>query len=166
MITLYEKAYSFTRPADSTTYADNDLISNSTTSGSVAPLSWSIPSNAPSEIAVIRLSLDHPSRANATFRLHLLHTIPTFASTGDNTIVSSSVATGQAYLIAAYEGTLTTLTADGASGLLVPVDGIVRPFRKNPTANVTTTLYGFLEAKAAYAPKNGGTIEATLVMEK
>lgn len=165
MITLYGATSSFARPADSTTYADNDLISNSTTSGSVVALSWALPSNAPSEIPVIRLSLDHPSRTNATFRLHLLHTIPTFAA-GDNSIVSTAVATGQGFLIAAYEGTLTTLTADGASGLLVPVDGIVRPFRKNPTANVTTTLYGFLEAKAAYAPKNGGTIEAVLVMEK
>ncbi len=166
MITLYEKAYSFTRPNDTTPYAAGDLVANSTTANQVVPLSWTFPSNAPALIPGIMIAFDKADLANAQFRLHLLHTIPTFTSAGDNSAVATVVATGHSYRIGCYEGLLTTVSADGASGLLVPVDGIILPVRKNPTAGVTTTLYGYLEARAAYTPKAQGVITSTLILEK
>lgn len=166
MTTLYEKAYNFTRPSDTTAYAAGDLIANSVTAGSVVPLSWAFPSNAPSYIPAIRLAFDKADLASATFRLHLLHTIPTFVTGGDNSAISTVVATGHAFLMGAYEGTLSTISADGASGLLVPIDGLVIPMRKSPTAGIITTLYGYLEARAAYTPKSAGVVTSTLILEK
>lgn len=166
MITLYEKAYSFARPADTTAYTAGDLVANHNTAASVVPLSWTVPSNAPSVIRAIRMTFDHPIIANATFRLHLLNATPTFVTNGDNEPVSTVVATGYDKLLLAFEGTLKTVTADGASGLLVPADAFVIPVLKKPTAAVTTTLYGFLEARAAYAPKSAGVITASLILEK
>jgi hypothetical protein len=165
MITLYETSYSFTRASDSTTYASGDLITNSTTSGSVVPFSWSFPSNAPGLIVGFRMAFDHPQLTGATFRMHLLSGTPTFAG-GDNAAVSTAVATGHSSLVVAYEGTLSTITAAGASGLLVPLDGLVIPMRKGATAAVQTKLYGYLEARGAYPPKNGGTISAEMILEK
>lgn len=166
MITLYEKSYNFTRPADTTTYTAGDLIANSVTPGSVVPLSWAFPSNAPNQIPAIRLTVNTALLANATFRLHLLNAIPTFVTGGDNSAISTVVATGYDKLLLAYEGTLSTVTADGASGLLVPLDGLVIPVRKVPTAAVQTLLYGFLEARAAYVPASGSVWTASLVLEK
>lgn len=166
MKTLYQASYSFTRPSDTTAYASGDLIANSTTAGSVVPLSWAFPANAPAEIPAIRLTIDTALLANATFRLHLLNAIPTFVTGGDNSAVATVVATGYDKLLLAYEGTLSTVTANGASGLLVPLDGLVVPIRKAPTAAVSTLLYGFLEARAAYVPASGSIWTATLILEK
>jgi hypothetical protein len=168
MITLHEATYTFVRPADVTAYTAADLVANSTTAGSVVPLSWSLPSNVPVFIPAFRMTINNPIIANASFRLHLLHTIPTFTSAGDNSIVSTVVATGHAFLLAAYSGTLSTVTADGCSGLLVPADGGGRwlPMRKKPTATVQTTLYGYLEATAAYVPSSGASISLTMILAK
>jgi hypothetical protein len=166
MISMYEKAYSFTRPSDTTAYASGDLIANSTTAGSVVPLSWAFPSNAPSLISAIRLTISTALVTNATFRLHLLNAIPTFTAAGDNSAFGTVVATGYDKLIASYEGTLSMLTADGAAGLLVPVDGMVIPVLKKPTAAVSTLLYGALEARAAYVPASASVWTATLILEK
>lgn len=54
MITLYEKAYSFTRPNDTTAYASGDLVANSTTANQVVSLSWGFP-------PTFRRSSGHPA---------------------------------------------------------------------------------------------------------
>lgn len=166
MISLYEASYSFTRPNDTTAYAAGDLIANSTTAALVVPLSWAFPSNAPAQIPAIRLTFDKSDITNAVFRLHLLSATPTFVTAGDNSAAATVVATGYDKLLLAYEGALSTITANGASGLLIPLDGLVIPVRKSPTATVTTTIYGFLEARAAYTPKAEGVITATIILEK
>jgi hypothetical protein len=166
MITLYEKASSFARPSDTVTYASGDLVANSTTSGSIAPLSWAFPSNAPGVVRAVRLTIDKSDISNASFRLHLLNATPTFAGSGDNDAVGTAVATGYDKLLVAFEGTLKTITADGAAGLLVSADSVSLPILKKPTAAVQTTLYGYLEARGAYVPKSGSVITATLIFEK
>lgn len=165
MIRLYEKVYSFARPANTDVYASGDLIANSVTAASVVPLSWTFPSNAPSSVPAIRLTFDHPQLTGATFRLHLLNAIPTFVTAGDNSAVATVVATAYTAFWQSYEGTLSQISADGAAGILVPFDGLVLPVRKAPTAAVTTTIYGYLEARGAYPPKSAGVITATLILE-
>lgn len=40
---LYSASSNFTRPANNSVYGSSDLIANSTTAGSVVPLSWTLP---------------------------------------------------------------------------------------------------------------------------
>jgi len=166
MITLYEKAATFTRPNDTTAYASGDLVANSTTAGSVVALSWGIPSNAPGCIPAIRLSINTALLANATFRLHLFSATPTFVTGGDNSAFGIVVATGYDQFLAAYEGTLSTVTANGAAGLLVPLDGVILPYLRKPVATIQTLMYGLLEARAAYVPAAQSVFTATIILEK
>jgi hypothetical protein len=91
MITLYEKAYSFTHPANTTAYASGDLVANSVTVGSVVPLSWAFLSNAPVKIPAVRLTINKSDITNATFWLHLLSAARTFTSADDNGAVGTVV---------------------------------------------------------------------------
>src|SRR6185437_974597 len=75
----------FTRPADTTAYATGDLVANSTTAGSVTPLSFTAPRYATGsgQVRRARLKKSTNTTTNATFRLHLYATSPT-PTNGDN----------------------------------------------------------------------------------
>jgi len=82
----------FTRPADTTAYASADLVANSTTAGSVTPMSFAVGRpNAGGQIRRVRIVKSGTSAANATFRLHLYSASPTVAN-GDNGAFSTDKA--------------------------------------------------------------------------
>ena len=75
---------SFTRPANTTQYADGDLVANSATAGSVTPLKFSM--NGLGRAGVIRrarISKTTNTATAATFLIHLFDAEPTVAN-GDN----------------------------------------------------------------------------------
>lgn len=150
----------FTRPADTTAYADGDLVANSTTAASVVPMEWTTP-RAPFQIPAIKLEKSTASVTGATFRLHVfVGTIPTIATTGDNGVFAS-VVSGKAVWFGAFEGTLLAF-ADGAVGMLTPVSGVIRP---DMITTTDTKLYALLEAKGAYTPGSAEVFVATLIQE-
>ena len=146
----------FNRPADTTAYATGDLVANSTTAGSVTPLSFTVGRGASGAAATgmirrARLRKTGTSITAAQFRLHLYRVSPT-PSNGDN----GAWLTGS---VSDYVGhidfTCDKVFTDGASGNGVPALGSEINF-------AAQTYYGLLEARAAYTPGNAETFTVEL----
>jgi len=152
---------SFTRPANTTAYASGDLVANSTTAGSVAPLEFPVGriegGNGAVQSVTLRsnrtgLSAGSPP-ANASFRLHLYRASPTPAN-GDNDAWLTDQ--GDDYL-ASIDVSMDRAFNDGAAGTAVASPEI--PFDL-PAGE--TTIYGLLEARAAYTPASAEVLEVEL----
>jgi len=134
--------YSFTRPSDTTAYAAGDLVANSTTAGSVTPMSWVLPKSAPLyNLFGIRLKKSANSATNAAFRLHFFTDLPTVAN-GDNGALAATQSSN-------YIGNLSvTLIAGNDGAANVAMANPAMPF----ITSSTRTIYGLIEATAAYTP--------------
>ena len=128
---------SFTRPADTTAYADEDLVANSTTAGSVTPLNFSVGDGA--KIARVRLVKSVATPTNANFTLYLFNTSPTVAN-GDNGAFSPIVA-----------GMFASVALD-ATGSLGSDDCVVFNNLAKEIVCTNSTIFGLLKAEAAYTP--------------
>jgi hypothetical protein len=149
---------SFTRPADTTAYVSGDLVANSTTAGSVTVLSFANSartSGGSGMIRRVRLRKSGTSVTNTSFRLHLFNASPATVTNGDNGAFSVS---GSADYIGAFDITIDRAFTDGAVGVGAPVSGGEVNF-KLPSG---TTIYGYIEARAAYTPTSGETFAPTL----
>ena len=156
---MNEVSDDFTRPADTTPYSDEDLVANSTTAGSVAPLVFSIPVGNGRGVKVVgaRLQKSSASATNATFSLLLYRSSPVVAN-GDNLGFSTDTAS--------FIGTVVfpTMTAFTDDALAVVDLGDVDSIRVYLRA--TDTIYGLLKAEAAYTPTSEETFTATLITEQ
>jgi hypothetical protein len=139
-------ANNFTRPADTTAYTSGDLVANSTTAGSVVPLSWNVGKNT---IAIrrIRVKKSTTSTTNASFRLHLYTASPTCAN-GDNGAWST---TFSGY-VGSLDVTVDKAFSDASGGYGAPNTGVEVSIPDTYGTTGFTTLYGLLEARAAYSP--------------
>lgn len=139
---------SFTRPSDTTAYASGDLVANSTTAGSVSPMSWTLPRLEAASVFIRRLKVrkSGTSVTNASFRVHLYKASPTCAN-GDNGAWSTS---GVADYIGAFDVTMDRAFTDGAYGTALPIAGS----EISISLNTGTTIYGLIEARAAYTPSS------------
>lgn len=145
----------FSRPADTTAYASGDLVANSTTAGSVTPMSWIVGENNFPELFIRRVKVKKSgtSTTSASFRLHLYGSSPTVAN-GDNGALSST----ESSYIGAFDVTVDRAFSDAAVGLGVPVVGSEISLR----ISSGRTIYGLLEARAAYTPSSGETFTVSL----
>jgi hypothetical protein len=111
----------FTRPADTTTYAQGDLVANSTTAGSVTPLALTAArvSGGGGVIRKFRLIKSTASLTNAQFRVHLFNALPTVAN-GDNAAWGTP---GALNYIDAFDVTMDQAFTDGAVGFGFPRHG-------------------------------------------
>jgi len=145
---------SFTRPADTTAYASGDLVANSTTAGSVTPMTLSAANAAGGEVSIrrVRLQKSGTGVTNAAFRLHLYRGLPTVAN-GDNGVWSSS---GAANYLGSIDVTVDKAMTDGSVGYGAAAVNANIAFLRG------TALYGLLEARGAYTPASGEvfTVEA------
>lgn len=163
-------SHNFTRPSDTNVYAAGDLVANSTSAASVVPMSWAVSLagyNAASfYVTGVRLKMDDPDVTNAQFRVHLYKTAPTFTSSGDNGVYGTVVATGNASWLASFDVTFVALHADGAVGIAVPTEAMMVPqLLVSQIPGSPVTVYGLIEARAAYTPKSAGVITAELLVE-
>src|SRR4249919_675399 len=131
---------SFTRPADTTAYAANDLVANSTTAGSVVAMTLNAGSAAgiPTRIRRVRLYGDKADATNFNFRVHLFNVLAITCANGDNGAFSVNKA---ANYLGQVDITTGQLFTDGAMGSATC--DILNPLG---------TTYPLLEAKAAYTP--------------
>lgn len=144
----------FNRPADTNVYAAGDLVANSTTAGSVV-----IPSivNAVRQagggghLLKAKLRKTNNSITNASFRVHFATAAPSSITNGDNGVLSVS---GAADYRGSMDITLDRQLTDGAVGFGIPAVGNSIPLDL-PGSN--TTLFWWLEARAAYTPASGET---------
>lgn len=133
----------FTRPADTTAYASGDLVANSVTAGSVVPMSFAIGRAAATGGMIRRagILMTGTVLTNAQFRLHLYSASPV-PSNGDNGAWLTTLA---ANYLGAFDITCDKAFTDGAVGIGTPNSGSEIDF-------TTQTVYGLLEARAAYTP--------------
>lgn len=140
-----------TRPSDTTAYASGDLVANSTTAGSVTLLSWSIPEGG-LWLQRVRLTSTNANVTNASFRLWLTTDSAMSFANGDNGALSLSSGLAIADVIGYVDIALDALvTGVGAIGLATYDAGLF-PIYGASSANGRGTVYGFLEARAAYTP--------------
>jgi hypothetical protein len=147
----------FTRPADTTAYASGDLVANSTTAGSVVPLTFNECNRGQGihgHIRRVRLITSNTSTTNASFRLHLFYASPTVAN-GDNGAILFNNALKY---IGQVDVTVGQTATDGAAGSAT-TDMMFN-------TNSGTTLYGLLEARAAYTPTSAEVFTAKLEIEQ
>ena len=154
---IYVASAAFARPSDTTQYAVGDLVANSTTAGSVVPLSMVVASaaGAGAKICRARLLKSATSITSASFRVHLYRDSPTCAN-GDNAAWSTTVSGYLGYI----DLTMSQAFSDDAIGLGVVAIGDA--IRCMPVTG-SRTIYALLEARATYTPASAE--EFTLYLE-
>lgn len=154
---IFNPLASFTRPADTTAYASGDLVANSTTAGSVTPLSFVLGGfSALGQLRLVRarITKSGTTATNANFRLHLYQSSPTPAN-GDNGAWSTS---GAADWLGNIDVTSMLAFTDGCTGTGSLPAGSEAFLRLKAGA----TIYGLLEAKAAYTPASAEVFTVTI----
>jgi hypothetical protein len=156
-------ATAFNRPADTTAYASGDLVANSTTAGSVTGLVFPLAVRAAGEavrVERLRLRKSGAVLTNASFRVYLFRALPTL-SVGDNAALNASSVLAMddvQYLSGWFDVTMDRSATAGARGAGLPNSG--SGITLSPASG--TSLYGLIEATAAYTPASGETFNATL----
>lgn len=153
----------FTRPNDTTAYAVGDLIANSTTAGSVTPMSFAnIARVAAGSGSIIkaRLSKTGTGITGAAFTLHLYGSSPTVTNGDNGAWLSNQAAT----YLGSFEFNLANakVFSDG-----VAINGITQTgYPITVDLSSGTTIYGLLEARGAYAPTAQEVFTITLEVEQ
>lgn len=147
-----------TRPADTTAYASGDLVANSTTAGSVTPISFASVSRGSGHLVRVRrvrIKTSSVSVTNAAFRVHLFKGAGTITcANGDNAAFSTD---GAADYLGSVDVTVSQAFTDGAFGAATTeINGVP----------ATTTLYGLIEARGAYTPTSAGTFIVSLELDQ
>jgi hypothetical protein len=141
----------FTRPNNTTAYASGNLVANSTTAGSVVPMSWTLGYSvvtAPVRCKRVRLQKSGTSVTNATFRLHLYGASPTVANGDGGAWSTDTSANYLGYFDITQQGATLLAFTDGCAGWGAFAAG----GELNLKLGAGKTIYGLLEARAAYAP--------------
>ena len=134
---------SFTRPDNTTAYADNDLVANDTTAASVTPLTFKL-GNGGNHIVAIRIEKSDASDvSNADFSINFYGESPTVAN-GDNGAISTDISDKIATIDI---GAMAAATDDAFCQINFGDTDF--------TGGLFTgkkTVYALLEANAAYGP--------------
>ena len=157
---IIETSSSFTRPNNTTQYASGDLIADSTSAGSVTPMSFYIPYGRGLKLMRAELLRSSTTVTDGQFRLHLYNNSPTVAN-GDNSAWSSTVS-GYIGLID-IDGQTPAFTDDAkASGVYISNSVFAPLFIRT---NVDQKIYGLLEARDTYTPTANEVFTVTLLGE-
>lgn len=158
-----ETSASFSRPADTTTYAANDLIANSTTAGSVEPLAFAIGTGDGRGVKIVGAALQKSGIVVtlSSVILHLFKSEPIVAN-GDNGAFSTDVA---GYIGKITFPVMTAFTDDAQATM--DAGAVTGGFNALTTyLGATSTIYGLLQAVGAYVPASAETFTATLKIEQ
>ena len=164
MSKVVQVSASFTRPSDTTAYADVDLVANSTTAGSVTPMQFSFGVGNGRGLKILGGKIqksDGTDVANATFTLHLFGSSPTVAN-GDNGALSTDTAArigsiAFPIMLGYTDDARTQVAVGDQTGGINPLHHYLRS---------TNSIYGLLEAKAAYTPASAEVFTVTLDVEQ
>jgi hypothetical protein len=137
----------FTRPSDTTAYASGDLVANSTTAGSVAPVQLAVGPGV-FQIRRVRIHTSSTNVTNAAFRVHFYGATVT-AANGDNSAWSTS---GAANYFGFVDVTVDKAFTDGAAGMATT----------EINCAVAGTIFALVEARGAYTPTSAGVFNVTI----
>jgi len=147
---------SFTRPADTVSYAIGDLVANGTTAGAVVPLSLAV-CRAADRSAMLRrvqVRISDAAWLNAALRVHLFRVAPTVTN-GDNGAFLAS----ESQYLGACDVTLDRSFNDPAvKGFGVPMVGSEISIQP---ASGTAVIYALIELRSAVTPASGAVVTLT-----
>lgn len=160
---------SFTRPADTTAYAANDLVANDVDAADVRPLTFSTGALGRGRGTIKRVRLhktDGSDVANANFTLHLF----TPASAAEDTYPAVTNGDNGAFAIDTAAHYLGSVAVDLSSGAVVGTAGAAKFAAPSPEIHFDLTkinsmerrLFGYLVAGAAYSPASGEVFSVRL----
>lgn len=143
---------SFSRPADTTQYTGGDLVANSTTAGSVVPLTFNVGRGGIRVKGAFITKTDETDLTAADFSLHLFGSSPTVAN-GDNGTLSYNYA---------------AKFADIDFATMVAATDVAWAFSQGLDLNYYTTgnIYGLIEADGTYTPASAEVFSVTLAFER
>lgn len=161
MTIVARSSASFTRPANTTAYAAGDLVANDVDAGDVVPMSFDLSKLRGAQGFLLNCLIIKKSTntaANASFLLHLFRGLPVVTG-GDN----AAFAVGhQRDYVGPVPLDMTTSGVDITGGSLYLRYGLTVPGCVDREG--VDTLYGLLEALAAYAPGSAEQFEVSLGM--
>lgn len=157
---IIEAVTSFTRPSDTTAYANLDLVANSVTAGSVVPMTFNVGYGNGLKISRVAIKINSATNTNAKFNLHLYRSSPT-CTNGDNGAWLTTQSSYQGFI--AVDCTLQTFS-DEVKGWGTYVNTSVG-VPLVCTLNQNLQLYGLLQATAAYTPTSAGIITVAITGE-
>lgn len=162
--TFAVESASFTRPANTTAYASGDLVANDTTAGSVVPLTLPVAraKNIRGSIKRVRVKKSGTSTTNAAFRVHFFNVLPVVAN-GDNGVFAPVALRSYGYMGYADVTVGVAGGTSGAAGVGAPAVGADIVFE--PVAG-TRNIYALVEARGAYTPESGETIEVEVEVNR
>jgi hypothetical protein len=140
----------FTRPANTTAYAQGDLIANDATAVDVVPLQFGTTGSSWRAVRQARLHKTSTTTTGADYRLWLLNADPTVTN-GDNGALAGD---WSASVVGVLEGSTAYAASDGVV-LFMDAPGGVSPLVSGP-------IYGLLEARASYTPASAEVFTLTL----
>lgn len=150
----------FTRPNDTTAYASGDLVANSVTAGSVVPMAFPLSFSSgtgQTRITRARFAKSGTTATLSAFRLHLYEASPV-CTNGDNGAWLTTKAAnylgnidGPTVLFAFSDGCALSGAAPAGSEMILRL-----------SSGNASTIYGLLEARAAYVPAANEVFTITL----
>lgn len=154
---IIHSSASFTRPNDTTAYAANDLVANSTTAGSVVPMTFGFPTGPGNSIWIraAKVQKSGTTPTNANFHIRLYGSSPTVAN-GDNGAWSSN--------IASYAGKIDVAIAEAFTDGCVISDSLSELADLHMRTS-NGIIYGLLVADAAYTPIANEVFTVTLIAD-
>lgn len=157
---IIDTSATFTRPADTTAYSANDLVANSVTAGSVVPLKFIIGYGQGLKVFKAGVKFNSATNTNGKFNLHLYSSSPT-PTNGDNGVWLTTESGYQGFI--AIDCTGQTFS-DSSKGIGTYVNTSVEvPMLMLGDNNYT--LYGLLQATAAYTPTSAEIFTVNLIGE-
>ena len=156
---IISQSASFTRPNDTTQYASGDLVANSTTAGSVAPLTFKLPARG---LKLQRVGLLHSAATvtDSQFRAHFYSDSPT-CSNGDNAAWLTTASGYQGFVD--IDGQNQTFSDDGMSFGVYVNNSVFAPLFL--VADTDKKLYVLLEARDTYTPASAEVFTVTILGE-
>ena len=133
-----------TRPSDTNVYAAGDLVANSTTAGSVTPLSLAFPYGQNYAVRNVTLKKTKVDVTNASFNVWFLSASPTVTN-GDNAALAGNFLSSVLFEPVRVD-IVSTLTGGGVLGSSLFGDSLLL---------LPATTYALIEALGAYTPASG-----------
>lgn len=146
------------RPGDAEIYKSGDLVAQSTTASSVAPIVFHqagpFGPGSIAEIDRVRIWKSSTETTHAEFRLHIFGTAPTSFAAGDSDLVACC---GSNYF-GFVDVVCNQRFSNGAYGFGAPSSGQVF----NARVDSSILLYGLIETRNNYAASSGERFEVAL----
>lgn len=157
---IIECSATFTRPNDTNAYTSGDLMANSTTAGSVTPMTFVMPYGRGFKLWRVKVEKSDVSVTNASYRLHLYKDSPTVTN-GDNGAIASTVSNYLGFVD--IVGTAPLFSDDAHAYGIYVNNSLAAPMVF--TVDSDRLIYGLLEARGAYTPAAQEVFVVKLIAE-